>query len=168
MSINDTLRNSGRVMRYHCRPMVVRQSVAEHCWQMMRIYHDVYEELPADVALYILYHDSAEVITGDLPYTAKKLNPELKQAMTLAEQRALQTLKLAIYQPALAVYNKVKLVEYVEMLEVALDELSMGNRYMMDVYDNMVSILSVKMDDPIKQYLREKGLHNGTDFLRTS
>jgi hypothetical protein len=39
---NATIRNAGDVVRYHTRKVIHRQDVANHTWNVMRIYTELF------------------------------------------------------------------------------------------------------------------------------
>lgn len=51
---------------------------------------------PEKAALLALYHDSTEIITGDMPTPIKYLNPEIQQAFQQVEQSAAKRLLLML------------------------------------------------------------------------
>ena len=79
--VRTSTRMGGMVKRYPTWPTTQQQTVGEHSWQVMRIYLRLWGGLPENVARYILWHDVAEVYTGDLPFPLKRDNPVLKQEM---------------------------------------------------------------------------------------
>ena len=90
---------SGRVTRYHACPTVAPQTDAAHAWgvALLCIYltgGNASAELVADALL----HDSAEIVTGDIPYTTKRESPELCVALTAIEDRAQRERLMPRYQ----------------------------------------------------------------------
>ena len=139
--LNHTLRNSGLVKRYHARLTHRQQNVAEHTWQLMRIYHQMWTGLPERVAIYILYHDVAEVHTGDTPYHVKRDYPKVKEGLKEAEADVL--LKFRVTSPMISEeeHRRIKQSEYCEMFEYALEERALGSRYCDDVISNMLRVI---------------------------
>ena len=90
---------SGRVTRYHACPTVAPQTDAAHAWgvALLCIYltgGNASAELVADALL----HDSAEIVTGDIPYTTKRDSPELKALLAIVEDRAQRDRLMPRYQ----------------------------------------------------------------------
>jgi len=78
---------------------------------------------------YILYHDCGEIVTGDLPYPSKSLNPELKRTISLAEKDALKKMGVVLEEISQVELQSFKLAHLVEMLEFGMQELVMGNKF---------------------------------------
>lgn len=74
-----TTLDSGEVTRYHAVPTVKPQNLAHHQWcvAMLAIY--LWPQLRKELLVEILVHDCDEIITGDVPYTVKRDNPEVKE-----------------------------------------------------------------------------------------
>lgn len=85
---------SGEVTRYHAVPSVRPQNLAHHCWNVQCIiaylvpanaeYAERYLDLMEEARL----HDAAELYTGDIPYTVKRDNPEIKALLYRLEEQA--------------------------------------------------------------------------------
>jgi hypothetical protein len=126
-------RLAGQVQRYHTWPTIRKQTIAEHTWQILRIYSCV-DELNVNTALAIIYHDIGEHYTGDIPYPVKAQNPELKKEMDVLELQSWAAQLTAWEVPhihALDIADKkfFKLVEIIEMAEFGLDEVCLGNSH---------------------------------------
>lgn len=131
-----SLRAAGRVERYHTHPTIQRQTVAEHTWQVLRVWFELYGEPSSAVATTILLHDVGELKTGDLPHTLKRDHPTLKIEVTKIEKEHVG--KMIVYNSDTLTYDvpslstldqlRIKLCDLLEMAEFALDELYFGNR----------------------------------------
>ena len=132
--ITTDMRLAGRVQRYHTWPHLREQSVGEHSWQLARLLMQFYPEAPAHMFAYIVRHDAGELQTGDIPFPTKAQNPVLKKEMDRLEGVAVQemeTLWGMAPSPSLSVEETiiVKICEFVEMWEWALEESLLGNAY---------------------------------------
>ena len=101
MNFKDFLldRFMSHLMRWHCKPVTHRDSVAEHhgttaliayslAFELKRLYG--YKRLdPARVAVKALVHDAPERITGDTPGSAKRLFKDARRIFARWEKRAL-------------------------------------------------------------------------------
>lgn len=127
--ITTNPRLSGLVKRYHTWPVIREQTVAEHSWQVARIYGAMFELTSASVYYYILFHDCGEIVSGDLPYPIKSLNLNLKEEMDEIERLARQ--EMGIYIPTLTDEQslRVKIAHFIEMWEYGMEELYRGNRF---------------------------------------
>tara|TARA_R110000822_G_scaffold11698_2_gene42466 strand:+ start:6016 stop:6552 length:537 start_codon:yes stop_codon:yes gene_type:complete len=93
---------AGRVARFHSHPGVYRkQSVGEHTYGVSVILcylFDGYPVLLGQALRYALVHDAAEIVTGDIPFTAKRDFPELKANLERIEATAHKETVLPIPQ----------------------------------------------------------------------
>lgn len=127
--IVDFLRFSGLVKRYHTWPTIQQQNVAEHTWQVMRIYVQVFGLPNSVVWFYMLHHDSPEVFTGDPPFPIKRDNPDLKfqydrlEADFVRDHGLIRSEEISTDDR-----TRVKVCDLLEMWEFGLVEERMGNR----------------------------------------
>jgi len=127
-------RLAGQVTRYHTWPRIHQQSIAEHSWQLARIYASVVDKIDPNFILHILFHDIGEFYVGDIPYPVKRDIPELKELIDELENDS-QEFQLAhwntIHPDALEQHDSVlfKHIELVEMAEWGMDEFNFGNHH---------------------------------------
>lgn len=125
-------RCAGNVLRYHTWPTLVKQTVADHTFHVLRIY---YECWPGDfdkndnLFAYILYHDMSEIATGDIPFPVKKDNPALKIIMdNLEKDHAEKMGRETGHVFSDTVKTRIKLCDLCEMYEFAVHEMKLGNK----------------------------------------
>jgi 5'-deoxynucleotidase YfbR-like HD superfamily hydrolase len=140
MSENDDecvrldIRLAGQIRRYHTWPIVGQQSVAEHCWQILRIYLSITNTPDLHMIQHIMFHDIGEHSTGDIPYPVKRDNPVLKEQMEFLELKS-QATQMEYWnsfrQTVLSDTDKAffKQIELVEMAEFGLDQVTIGNNH---------------------------------------
>jgi hypothetical protein len=129
-NIHSDSRLAGEVQRYHTWPTLRNQTVAEHTWQMMRIWHHLFGAMPPEVSTAILWHDAGELRTGDVPYMAKKDAPTLKVALDRLEEKALVEMGAPAYRTIDREQRiKIKLCDLIEMNEFGIYELARGNMF---------------------------------------
>lgn len=125
-------RSAGNLLRWHTWPHIRQQSVAEHTWQVIRILLAIWPDCPKSVLVEAMFHDVGERVTGDAPYPMKKDNETLRQILNAKERAARQQMAPWGVVPPIdledAEQNAIKLAEYIEMWEWALDELALGNQ----------------------------------------
>jgi 5'-deoxynucleotidase YfbR-like HD superfamily hydrolase len=153
-------RLAGQVKRFHTWPITSHQTVAEHCWQCLRIYLSIVDKVDPHVVRHIAFHDLGEISVGDLPYPTKRDNPSLKAQMDILEQRAcishLQHWKA--YQPIMLTDEDkvlVKQIEMIEMAEYGMYEMCLGNSYAFIVADRCLD--AVYQGEPclkLAQYIK--------------
>ena len=138
MALDDCVRLdtrlAGQVRRYHTWPTIKNQSIAEHTWQMIRIYLCVCKKPDPNIMYHIMFHDIGEHYTGDIPYPVKSENKELKERMDMLETRSM-LLQLnywgSFHQCYISDEDRAlcKMIELVEMAEFGLDEMVLGNSH---------------------------------------
>lgn len=81
---------SGGVQRYHAVPSVLsKQRVDSHAWSVTMIVLCLTDgQASRDLLLHALLHDSAEIVTGDIPFTVKRQCPEMKHLLGELEDTA--------------------------------------------------------------------------------
>lgn len=123
-------RMAGRVTRYHTWPLLHRQDISQHSWQVWRIMRAIWgPQIPWDVTEQVLMHDVGELRTGDAPYPIKRDNLDLKAIMDRLEDKALAE-QGVLLQPLAAQWRwRVKVAHTIEMMEVGIDEMQAGNHF---------------------------------------
>jgi 5'-deoxynucleotidase YfbR-like HD superfamily hydrolase len=82
MNLNTPIHNTlqaGEVVRYHAVPTVKPQNIAHHSWNVAIIALYLWPDLPRKLLVELIAHDVDEYWTGDIPYTVKRDNPEIKE-----------------------------------------------------------------------------------------
>jgi 5'-deoxynucleotidase YfbR-like HD superfamily hydrolase len=125
-------RVAGNVRRYHTWPVLRQQTNAEHQWNVARIVLAIWPGAPRQLIFSALFHDMGEMGTGDIPYPAKRDNPDLKATCDAIEHSQHLRMCLPWGLPAptrCAGLDKrvLKLGDYIDMWEYALEELQLGN-----------------------------------------
>lgn len=77
--------NSGDVVRFHSVPRVDKQKNSEHQWGVALIVAAIKPDCSKELLLTALTHDSAEIVTGDIPFTFKKMYPVIKSILKIGE-----------------------------------------------------------------------------------
>jgi 5'-deoxynucleotidase YfbR-like HD superfamily hydrolase len=127
-------RLAGQIRRYHTWPITGQQTIAEHCWQILRIYLSVVDDVDPHMVYHIAFHDIGEHYTGDIPYPVKRDNPRLKGEMDFLEQKS-QAAQMEYWgsfkQVVLSDYDKklFKQIEMIEMAEFGIDQMLFGNNH---------------------------------------
>ena len=91
---------AGRVSRYHAAPTVQAQTVGHHSFGVaVFVMYLTGGTASAALLFAALNHDSAEIFTGDVPFTTKRSHPEAKALFDSLETEAYE--KNLIPMPAL-------------------------------------------------------------------
>lgn len=138
--VRRDIRLAGQVKRYACWPTLTTQTTGEHSWQVLRIYIEIFGPPSPDVTVYIVHHDSAELVVGDPPFPLKAQNADLKQIYDRLEDAAMMEMR----GEALPVLSdeeraRVKICDLLEMWEFGLQERMMGNRYAQPIIDDTLT-----------------------------
>ncbi len=105
---------------------------------------------PNAAAVAAMYHDTPEIITGDMPTPVKYSNSQIitayKQIEKAAEQRLMELLPEdfkeefeAIYSPDPEIARLVKAADKLSALIKCTEELNMGNREFAAAYDSVLA-----------------------------
>lgn len=74
----DALYSSMRVCRWHTHAACVKQDVGQHTIGMLAVLEKFHPSPSANLMRAIIYHDAAEIKTGDFPHEMKEEFPELR------------------------------------------------------------------------------------------
>ena len=151
------------------------EDVAQHTMQVAIIAHALCEienklyggKLDAEkAAVLALYHESAEVVTGDLPTPVKyydtDINKAYKNIESRAEKKLIETLPDELkdcfspfVQPdkSLPEYRMVKCADKLSALIKCAEELAVGNKEFKNAYDSTLKILSAAPEKSVKYFI---------------
>lgn len=141
-----SIRLSGLVERYHTHPTITRQSVAEHTWQVLRIYIEIFGAPSPGATVAIMYHDSPEIATGDAPFPVKSNYPMLKTVLAAIEYDTY--IRMGIVMPTLdsSLVSRIKVCDLLEMWEFGKHEVMLGNQYAHSIVaDTMYAAMAIPM-----------------------
>jgi hypothetical protein len=139
-------RLAGQVVRWHTVPMLRRETVAEHSWQVARLALAICPDLPRDVLVRALMHDVGEIASGDVPFPVKANNPVLRREMDRVERSGHLAMcipwGLPSNQPIDDAWASVlKLAEMIDMWETGAQEQVMGSQFGREIADRLVEII---------------------------
>lgn len=129
----------------------INENIAEHSLETAFIAHalavinNVYfdgDMNPDKVAVYAMYHDAPEIITGDLPTPVKYFAPEIKKSYDIVEEAAIEKLICSLPVEMQDIYSKlleeddmdieykliVKAADKISALVKCIEEKRMGNQ----------------------------------------
>lgn len=89
MDISKILQSSG-VSRFHAVPGLAPQTIAQHSWGVAVLCQYFKPKCRKELILAALTHDCTELVTGDIPSTAKWQSPELKTILDKIESETEQ------------------------------------------------------------------------------
>jgi 5'-deoxynucleotidase YfbR-like HD superfamily hydrolase len=136
-----TLRAAGGVKRYHTVPIIGQQTVAEHSFQVCLILTQVFEKkVTANLLKAALFHDLAEVETGDIPAPAKRRYKELHAGAIMAEVTFEREHKIDVGLSK-EEHKMLKFADCYELVLFCFDQLELGNRNVLEVLGNGLAYL---------------------------
>jgi len=82
------------IQRWHTHPTLARlgQTLGHHQWGVATLIAQLHPQPSAGILMAALWHDVGERGSGDIPYNAKRQNPELAYQARKAEKRTAERL----------------------------------------------------------------------------
>jgi 5'-deoxynucleotidase YfbR-like HD superfamily hydrolase len=156
------VREAFLVRRYHTTAFVHdRETVGHHTAQVLAILFELFDGYPP---LYLiaatLYHDAAELSTGDMPATTKwkwpGLASELKKVEAEVEEK--YGLNIEIRDPL-----HLELLKYADMMDLCfkgVEEIASGNDMFCPILLNGLAFVRNQLDGPLKDYPQAHKLYS--------
>jgi hypothetical protein len=116
------------VKRYHTHPTVTHPTVADHVYNLMRVWWLIWGPMPEHISTHLLWHDSGELVASDMCHHTKNIVSGLREKLRLLEADAVtqmggpekdQVLPYDVY--------RVKICDLAEMFEFGIIEIAFGN-----------------------------------------
>ena len=147
----NTARNAGRINRFHTKPLLFDQDIAQHSFNSLFIMLELAKN--ADnidenkLMKYICLHDLGESASGDCVGSSKAEYPELKKALDRVEKDWYDRNLPEYLKSAFDLNEKEKLVakisDLLEGLITALTDVSLGNKTLesavRDIYNTLMN-----------------------------
>ncbi len=154
--VTGSLRHAGGVQRYHTWPTIRSQTVADHCYNVLRIYYEIFGPPTPEVTTYVLFHDSPEVRYGDPPFPAKRDHPDLKRVYSALEKEYYLDMFGFDHSDLLDESDriKVKVCDLLEMWEFGTVELRMGNQYAHLIVERTLEAAKIVGKDHVESILK--------------
>jgi len=151
--IRTNPRVAGMVRRYHTWPILRQQTVGEHSYHAMRIWFQMWGELPPRVSTHFIWHDAGELVVGDLPYPVKSQNPKLKAMVDDLEADAVLDMGGRMEELSPGDCVRAKLCDYIEMWEFGMLEVAMGNRFAEPIVRDLAPVIK-NIIEQLPEYYR--------------
>jgi len=126
--ITNNHRLAGDIIRYHTWPMQQNQTIANHTWNLMRIYCMLFGLPRSEVFYFLIYHDVPEMKTGDMPSYTKLNYPEFRELFDRAEAKGAAEMNLVLPKLTHEEFLNFKICDMLERIEFAFFEMMKGNR----------------------------------------
>ena len=145
-------RLAGLVRRYHTFPMLTEQTIGEHCFQCLRIWYMIWGPPEPEITCYFLWHDSGELVTGDVPFPVKSNYDIVKRIFDTMEDSAVRGMGGKVPELGKISRLRVKACDLIDMHEHGYIELMLGNKFAQPIVDDTFKALEklqeqLSMDD---------------------
>jgi len=138
---------AGQITRWHVHPTIHNQTVGDHTYGVLQWLHYIVPvPLTERLMLAALNHDFAELFTGDVPYTTKRLYPKIDHLLKEVEEDIHKNFD-ACYKLFRHETYWLKFADLTEMGVYAAKERKLGNEFMDEVLQNVISALTELMSD---------------------
>jgi 5'-deoxynucleotidase YfbR-like HD superfamily hydrolase len=135
------LREAFLIRRYHTvNYSAIQDTVGHHTANVIGLLYFLYDDVPPlGVVSNALYHDCLELLTGDIPATAKWSDAQFNEALTKLEEKLAKKLGIPIFKMS---EQETNLVRYADIMDVCLksiDEVMVGNQMYFPILANGVN-----------------------------
>ncbi len=152
MSRADYLRKAGGVKRFHARPIIGENTVAHHSWGVAVLLFELMDKPSANLVKACLYHDIFEYVTGDIPYTAKVLNPEIKRISEEMEAKVAKDLEIdTMFNLTPEEEMCLKFCDMLDLMWFAVSQRQLGNMPICESFVNGARFLRGHVEE-FQQY----------------
>lgn len=140
----NTLYDAGVISRFHTMRTNQIHTIAHHSWGVAMIVLKIWPDASAKLLKACMFHDLAEVVTGDVPAPTKWSYPRLGTALTEIE-RIFNTRHGLLAMDELNEMEKwvLRWADMMELVLFARSEQAMGNSFMDEVVARGLHHLSV-------------------------
>lgn len=149
-------KTSGGVKRWHTEETIREQTLADHRYNLLRIYMSIWGTPTGQILWKIVHHDFEELFLGDLPHWSADIL-ELKNGYRTAEEKLLALFpKIKETQSPTAHDRRIKICDWIEALEFMMREILLGNKMMTTQVHRLYGKLVHEMSDyneEIEKYL---------------
>ena len=170
------------IYRWNLMRNTKRESLSEHSFEVSLIAHALAvignkrlgKTLNADrCASAALFHDTSEILTGDMPTPVKYYNPEIKEAYkkveSIAEEKLLSMLPndikdeiAPLYNPESDIKKIIKAADRISALIKCIEETAMGNKEFsaakQSILDSVKEMNCAEADIFIEEFLESYSL----------
>lgn len=133
MSRLTTIRQAGRVKRFHTIECLREQTIADHSWNVAQILLHLDPEVSRELLRAALNHDIPEYFTGDIPAPMKWDYPLMVKEIEKAER----SIELLLGTSLLLSEKEKALLNFADSMDLMLwcvDELELGNKAVFPMY----------------------------------
>jgi 5'-deoxynucleotidase YfbR-like HD superfamily hydrolase len=129
------MRRAGNVKRFHTHSVIGENTVAHHSWGVAILLLELIEKPSLDMMRACIYHDAFEVVTGDIPWTAKQRNPTIKHvADNMEADVALEIDVMWNLMPWEE--HSIKFCDMLDLMWFCVSQRKLGSANMDEVFEN--------------------------------
>ena len=129
---------AGMIRRFHTMPLIGEQTVGHHTYNVVQILrHITNDMLSINLLKAALDHDVMEYFTGDVPHPTKQAFPNIAEALQAVEKTMSNELNIDYELEE----DEVNLLKWADMMEAGMfgyHQMTVGNRYAMDIVANAI------------------------------
>lgn len=125
--ILDDLLEASNIKRYHTFPIIGEQTVGAHTHRVLILLDYLADGIPAYLYRAVLYHDSAELATGDIPATTKWSEPALSHGLKKIEEQWERD-HCIVPSTSLNEHRLLKTADMLELVMFSRDQWRLGNK----------------------------------------
>lgn len=139
-------RLAGMVRRYHTHPVVTDPRVADHVYNMMRVWWLIWGPMPPHISTHLLWHDSGELVASDVCHHTKNMVPGLRATLRHVEADAVVQMG-GPEEDVVSPYEayQVKMCDLLEMYEFGMVEIAMGNNLAHTIINSCITAIKPLM-----------------------
>jgi 5'-deoxynucleotidase YfbR-like HD superfamily hydrolase len=148
------LREGFMVRRYHTAGHVAKEeTVGHHTCNVLAILFHLFDDAPPLYLIrHALHHDAAEVMTGDIPATAKWKFPALAKAAEEAEAQTARDMGLEIKELDPLHRDLLKYADMMDLCFKSVEELTSGNEAFQHILGNGLTYCMALLEGSLKEY----------------
>lgn len=169
----DTLqlarKRAAKVKRWHTEFTIQTQTLSDHIFNVIRIYHSIWGEPDTETFKKLMYHDFEEYFLGDLPHWTCNI-PDLKNAYADAKDDLLLEYNLKVLPTDRD--ERIKVCDWIEAIEFMIIEVNLGNNTLRSglerLWNKLAALcisLPVAANPSIENYLVKSGTHLDYSYI---
>jgi len=141
LKITEVLQ-AGQVTRYHAAPIDRKQTIAEHTFGVLAIIYELEPHPSPNLIKAAVFHDVAEIATGDIPAPVKKANLHIKKVFDELEDVALKD--MGVTMPDLTDHEQwlLKVADCLEGMHYCDMRIRAGDLGAIEVRDRYITYLN--------------------------
>ena len=149
------LREAFMVKRYHTVGHVAHEeTVGHHTCNVMAILFYLFDDHPPlYLVRHALHHDAAELVTGDIPATAKWRFPDLAKAAEAAEREVSEAASLENTQLESLHRDILKYADIMDLCFKSVEEIASGNLPFSNILSNGVTYARALLEGSLKGWV---------------